>query len=54
MRQMNDKEKEEYRRGFEKAREDSRKRMPIFLWIHAGISVAALLIAIIAVAVTRL
>ncbi len=49
MRQMNDKEKEEYRRGFEKAREDSRKRMPIFLWIHAGISAALFIIAVIAV-----
>lgn len=50
MRKMNDKEKEEYRRGFEKAREDSRKRLSIFLWIQVGISAAAILISIIAVA----
>lgn len=54
MRQMNDKEKEEYRRGFEKAREDSRGRMSVFLWIHAGISAAVLLIAIIALVAIRL
>ena len=46
---MNDKEREEYRRGFEKAHNDTRKRIKIFLWINAVISATAFIIAGIAV-----